>query len=226
MPTVPEDDITEVRPKPALAEAKPEFRSLMMGRGHAVVSVGNYVIHVGAGPADLGAIRALSRGTELLCAEHERVGFLTILTESADMRMPKELRTEVDAMVARFSPRYGAAAIVFSVKGFAATAARSLVTSVNLSTQATHPNRVFTDVDSALPWLREKFPAGAPDNKTLRAVAHYLMSDLTGAGLPPQSEAVATKVSPTTGKFAATAAMHPPDRVSPTGQKSSTVRGG
>jgi hypothetical protein len=223
MPTAHDDDITEVRPKPALAEATPEFRSLMMGRGHAVVSVGNYVIHVGAGPADLGAIRALSRGTELLCAEHERVGFLTILTESADMRMPAELRSEVDAMVARFSTRYGAAAIVFSAKGFAATAARSLVTSVNLSTQSTHPNKVFTDVDSALPWLREKFPAGSPDNRTLRAVAHYLVSDLTGVGLPPLNEASQPKPGITTGKFAATIAREP--LVAPAGPTRS-LRGG
>jgi hypothetical protein len=86
-------------------------------------------------------------------------------------------------MVTRYSPRYGAAAIVYLAEGFAATTARSVITSINLATSAGHPNRVFSELAAALEWLTATFPEVRPDRDGLsRLVAHVLQTMEDPAG--------------------------------------------
>jgi hypothetical protein len=180
----PEDEeISQIRARfSSLPAAVPPFKIVTLDAGHAIATTGDYIVQVATSAPDTRAIRAMVAATAELCRVYPRVGMLGVLGMSASMILSKEQRAEIEAMVQRFSSRYAAAAIVYTGRGFAATTARSVVTSVNLATQATHPNRVFPDLESALPWLRKQFPKSAADTFGLRAVVGSLLTSMAESG--------------------------------------------
>jgi hypothetical protein len=211
--TTDEDEATKVRARPAAKSPNlPEHKVIASLSGCTVLTAGNYLIHYANGPGTLESVRALVQACEELCSVHERVGYLSILGNSPDFRIANDVRIEIEAMVKRFASRYAAAAIVFAGQGFAATAARSVVTSVNIATQAQHPNRVFPDLDSALPWLKERFPEGTPDAGGLRALTQMLMSAVGAPRTPAVASVVAARPEPHAGALLATADARGPLR--------------
>lgn len=129
--------------------------------GWAIATPGNYIVAIVTGRMDIHGARQMIAVTERQCQEHAKVGYLSLLTKTSSSMMARDVRQTVDEMVQRYTSRYGAAAIVFEGEGFAATFVRSVVTAINLATRASHPNRVFSQVEPALMWLQDTFPGGA-----------------------------------------------------------------
>ncbi|HEX2733035.1 MAG TPA: hypothetical protein VHM70_15605 [Polyangiaceae bacterium] len=168
----------------AVPNATPPHKLLTLAREYLVASTGNYIVHLVTGTTDPSAINVMCDETESLAKAYGKVGYFSVLYRTANLNMSKDLRARIEAMVTRFSPIYQGAAIVYDGHGFAATAARSTVTSVNLSTQSSHPTRVFSEVDSALMWLTG-LAKTERTSKELRALVSTLYGKLS---TPTRSE--------------------------------------
>jgi hypothetical protein len=89
---------------------------------------------------------------------------LTILdvTERHIVRFGKEAREATLALAREMAPFMRCSAVVFDRGGFAASAIRSLVTTINLLSRQPFPSHVFGDLDAGLEWIESKLDRSKP----------------------------------------------------------------
>lgn len=86
----------------------------------------------------------------------KKIGFLTLAEENAQLQTSPEVRQVISRILKDNDSHLGAAAVVFTGKGFRATFARSVVTAINIASTSSFPNRVFDNQPEALEWLTQK----------------------------------------------------------------------
>lgn len=86
---------------------------------------------------------------------------LTILdvTERHIVSFSKAARESTTTLVRDIAPHVRCSAVVFDRGGFAASAIRSLVTTVNFLSRQPFPTHVFADLEGALLWIESKLGA-------------------------------------------------------------------
>jgi hypothetical protein len=118
------------------------------------------------------------------------IGVLTILdvTERHILRFKEEAREATVALVREMTPFMRCSAVVFDRGGFAASALRSLVTTINLLSRQPYPSRVFGDLDAALEWMEPSLDKLGPRGFSRAAAAEWvrqLRTDGTAPGRTP-----------------------------------------
>jgi hypothetical protein len=103
-------------------------------------------------------VGAIRRGFEEIASEHARFGYLSHVDGKVGASMDSRARKLMADVVGRHSPRIAAAAIAVSGQGFRATVVRSVLTGIHLASRASHPLRVFANLDGALNWYDARFP--------------------------------------------------------------------
>ena len=118
------------------------------------------------------------RGHELAFARGRDapIPILTILdvNERHIIRFSKSARERTVELAREIAPYTRCAAVVFDRGGFAASAIRSLVTTVNLFTKQPFPARVFGDLEAALEWIESK-----PEDRPLELARASIVASLT-----------------------------------------------
>jgi hypothetical protein len=123
-----------------------------------VAVAGRYVIQIIKDRGTMMTVSLMRRALDELATRYDKFGYLGVIEAEAQLLMPPDVRTGMNALVKRFSPSFTGAAIVFEKTGFHATAVRSLVTAINLASRATHPNHVFSDMREGVAWLSQMTP--------------------------------------------------------------------
>jgi hypothetical protein len=116
------------------------------------------------------------------------IPLLTILdvTEKHIVRFSKEAREATLALAHDMAPHTRCSAVVFDRGGFAGSAIRSLVTTVNFLSRQPFPTHVFGDLDAALEWIELKLDKERPADFD-RAGITTLVRGLREASPPPQA---------------------------------------
>ncbi len=139
---------------------------------------GQVVVHVVRTRGDLTSIRALDQAVARQAAAFGTVAYLVLLEAGADLMMDADVRQAASKMVADHTGHLLGAAMVYERQGFAATAFRSLVTAINLTSRASHPNRVFSELAPAVTWLGELDPSVRPCSQELIDLVSELRASL------------------------------------------------
>lgn len=121
--------------------------------GYVVASVGKYFIHIVRTRMNITGVSLIRRAVTEISERYDKFGYFVIVEPDADLLLPADVRTGIDSIVKRFSSRISGAAVVFERQGFQATALRCLVTAINVSSRASHPTQVHSDLHEALSWL-------------------------------------------------------------------------
>lgn len=103
-----------------------------------------------------------------------RIVALTVLSPAASLALAGDARSEAEAMLKRGSGFTLGLAQVVEGEGFAAAAARAVLSGIQLAVHAGYPIRVFGTLDDALPWV----------SQLLRKAGHARDADDVEAALP------------------------------------------
>ncbi len=106
------------------------------------------------------------------------IALLTILdvTERHIVRFGKEAREATLALAREMAPHVRCSAVVFDRGGFAASAIRSLVTTINFLSRQPFPSQVFGDLDAALPWIESKLEPASRFEASQASVSAWITS--------------------------------------------------
>jgi hypothetical protein len=141
-----------------------------------VAVAGRYAIQIIKDRGTMMTVSLMRRALEELAARYDKFGYLGVIEADAQLLMPPDVRTGMNTLVKRFSPRFTGAAIVFEKTGFHATAVRSLVTAINLASRATHPNHVFSDMREGVGWLSQITPGEPAAGGLLQIIQQLRLS--------------------------------------------------
>jgi hypothetical protein len=141
--------------------------------GFLVAVAGRYVLQIIKDRGTMVTVSLMRRALEDLASRHDKFGYAVVIEPDAQMLIPADIRNGFNALVKRYSPRFTGAAIVFEKTGFQATAVRSVVTAINVSSRATHPNQVFADLREGISWLSQMTP-GEPTAAGLLQIIQQL----------------------------------------------------
>jgi hypothetical protein len=92
-----------------------------------------------------------------LLRNREPVGkliFLTTVESGCDVSTPTEVRKGIADLLQTYEDTLACAAIVFEGSGFGMTIVRSVITAIYIASRSRFPNSVFSDVGSAVSWMR------------------------------------------------------------------------
>jgi hypothetical protein len=84
-----------------------------------------------------------------------RIVTLTVLSPAASLRLAGDVREQAEAVVKAGRAYLWGSAQVVEGEGFAAAAARAVLSSIQLAVHAGYPIRVFGTIDDAMPWVAE-----------------------------------------------------------------------
>lgn len=103
-----------------------------------------------------------------------RIVALTVLSPEASLKLAGDVREQAEAVVKAGRAYLWGTAHVVEGEGFAAAAARAVLSSIQLAVHAGYPMRVFGTVEAAMPWIAE----------LLRKGGHPRDAQDVGAALP------------------------------------------
>ena len=136
-----------------------------------------------------------ARGTDLehLAERQQQVidthGFaqvISVIRAGLSINVPEEVREASKDNVKRFSADTRGSATIVEIAGVRAAFFRSLVTTLTLLTRSPMPQKVFTNIDEGLDWLRS-LPDTKPEQLVSRSQLHagvYALADHFGTPAP------------------------------------------
>jgi hypothetical protein len=135
--------------------------------GYATAAAGPIAILYWRSEFSVAAVEAIAATLVSIKRHHRgrRLGFLTVIEPTLEVRVPPDVQKAVAAFLAEVDSELTAAAVVYEAHGFRATITRSVVTAINLAARASFANRVFSDLDEGLSWMTAKI---APHDLHLR----------------------------------------------------------
>lgn len=148
--------------------------------GCVVATVGDVVVSLVRYTMNEESLNALERACQNSQKRYGRFGYFSLLEVSVPLPRSEAVQSRIEAVVARYTDNFYAAAIAYEGHGFEATVVRSSVTAVNLSSRSRHPSRVFSRVLEALSWLRATGACPAPRRSGAIAI---------GTGVPVAGDA-------------------------------------
>ena len=158
-------------------QVDPRVEVYSKDKGYVVAVCGTYYIQILKARLTNTSVSLMRRAVTDLSERHEKFGFLVFNEPEAQLLMESDIRDGVSGIVKRFSPCFTGAAIVYEKAGFHATAMRSIVTAINFASRASHPNKVFDDLQEGVSWLSKLTP-GEPTGTQLMHVVKGLRASL------------------------------------------------
>lgn len=89
-----------------------------------------------------------------------RIVALTVLSPEASLKLAGDVREQAEALVKAGRAYLWGMAQVVEGEGFAAAAARAVLSSIQLAVHAGYPMKVFGSIDDAMPWVAELLRKG------------------------------------------------------------------
>jgi hypothetical protein len=146
-------------------------------RGMTVAALGSLLVTIYRREYSAEEFEVL-RGHELAFARGRDapIPILTILdvNERHIIRFSRSARERTMELAREIAPYTRCTAVVFDRGGFAASAIRSLVTTVNLFTKQPFPAQVFGDLEAAISWMESKL-----ENRPLELAPATIVASLT-----------------------------------------------
>lgn len=120
---------------------------------------------------DRGAV-ALRDAFEVLHAQSGRFGFLTVVRPECSVMTSADVRAAVSDLLRTHEHSIAAAAVAHEGTGFVSAVVRSIITAINIATNARFANEVFSDRSSAISWLTQRLHE--PDSQATSSLEQLL----------------------------------------------------
>jgi hypothetical protein len=104
-------------------------------------------------------------------AHARHIGFATRIQTDLSHKADASVRKGVAELLRRYSPRLGAAVVIYEAVGFRAAALRAIITTINILSRAEFHSQVHAHLDAGVDWLVKSLGAEAPPGARRRLLA-------------------------------------------------------